>query len=82
MKNGYRDLLVVSKLATLNEAEMQKELNFLDRLLCDVESMANYAIVNEIVDINTYKIIRKPLLVARAIRDKSHKPFIFICNKN
>ena len=82
MKNGYRDLLVVSKLATMNDIEMQKELKFLDRLLCDVESMSNYAVVNEIIDVNSYRIIRKPMLVARSIRDNSNTPFIFICNKN
>lgn len=82
MTNGVRDLLFVSKYSTLSDLEMEKEMQLLNQLLYGVESMSTSALVNEVIDLNRYKIIRKPWQVARAIRQKSNKAFVFIYNKN
>ncbi len=82
MENGSRDLLFVSKFASLSNLEIEKELSLLNKLLYGIELMSTYAIVNEVLDLNKYKVIKKPQLVAQAIREKSQKPFIFIYNKN
>ena len=82
MENGSRDLLVVFRLSTLSYEEMQRELELLNQLLFGVESMDTHSIVNEIIDLNKYKIIRNPFKVARVIMKKKEKPFVFIYNKN
>ncbi len=82
MENGSRDLLFVSKFDTMSNLEIEKELFLLNKLLYGIESMSTYAVVNEVIDLNKYRVIKKPQLVAQAIREKSNKPFIFIYNKN
>ena len=82
MEYGSRDLLVVSKLAELSEAELQKELHLLNEMLFVVESVKTRSIVNEVIDVNRYKIIRKPKEVLNAISLRRNKPFVFISNKN
>ncbi|MEO7310530.1 MAG: hypothetical protein ABIX01_09040 [Chitinophagaceae bacterium] len=66
----------------MSDLEMEKEMQLLNQLLYGVESMSTSALVNEVIDLNRYKIIRKPWQVARAIRQKSNKAFVFIYNKN
>ncbi len=61
---------------------MEKELFLINEILYGIESMSTYAVVNEVIDLNKYRVIKRPHLVAHAIREKSHKPFIFIYNKN
>ena len=67
---------------TISEAAMEHEVDLLSSLLYSVESLQSFCIANEVIDINKYKIIQKPYLIQQAIREKSHKPFVFICNKN
>jgi hypothetical protein len=38
--------------------------------------------VHEIIDINRYKIIRKPWQIQQILQDKPVKPFVFLINKN
>ena len=82
MKTGNRDLLVLMKHDSISEAAMERELDLLSSLLYSVESLQCFCIANEVIDVNKYKIIQKPHLIQQAIREKSHKPFVFICNKN
>lgn len=82
MENGSRDLLVVFRLSTLSQEEMQREFQLLNKLLYGVESINTHAIVNEIIDLNKYKIITNPFKVAKAIMRKHDKPFVFIYNRN
>jgi hypothetical protein len=35
-----------------------------------------------LIDLNRFRIIRKPHLIIKAIRQRELKPFQFICNKN
>ncbi|MBC7650626.1 MAG: hypothetical protein H7101_02630 [Deinococcales bacterium] len=82
MKTGNRDLLVLMKHDSISEAAMEHEIDLLSTLLYSVESLQSFCIANEVIDINKYKIIQKPHLIQQAIREKSYKPFVFICNKN
>lgn len=82
MENGSRDLLFVSKFADMSNLEIEKELFLLNKMLYGIESMSTYALVNEVIDLNKYRVIKKPHQVAQAIREKRNKPFIFLYNKN
>ncbi|MFC4233050.1 hypothetical protein ACFOW1_14205 [Parasediminibacterium paludis] len=82
MKTGNRDLIVLMKYDSVSEAAMEHEITLLNNLLYSVESIHSFCIANEVIDVNKYKIIKKPHLIQQAIRDKSHKPFVFVCNKN
>jgi hypothetical protein len=82
MKTRNRDLLVLLKHGSVSEAAMEHEVTLLNKLLYGVESIHSFCIANEVIDVNKYKIIKKPHLIQQAIRDKSHKPFVFVYNKN
>lgn len=82
MKTGNRDLLVLMKRDSISDAAMEHEVSLLNNLLYSVESIHSFCIANEVIDVNKYKIIQKPHLIQQAIREKSHKPFVFVCNKN
>lgn len=82
MKTGNRDLLVLMKDDSISAEAMEREVELLNTLLFGVESLHSFCIANEVIDVNKYKIIQKPHLIQQAIREKSHKPFVFICNKN
>lgn len=82
MENNNRDLLVVLKSATLSEKELEREFLFLNKILSPLETINNYAVANEIIDLNNYKIIKAPSLIAAVIHKKMNKSFVFISNKN
>jgi len=82
MENVSRDLLFVSKFSTLSNVEMEKQFFLLSEMLHGIESMTTSAIVHEVMDLNKYRVIKKAHLVARAMGEKNHKPFVFIYNKN
>lgn len=82
MKTGNRDLLVLMKNTSVSNETMEREVDLLNTLLYSVESSHSFCIANEVIDVNKFKIIQKPHLIQQAIREKSHKPFVFICNKN
>ncbi len=76
-----RDLLVLSKKASSSQSEMDWEVEMLHQLLYHAESLENFCIANEIVDLNRYKVIQNPAKIKRIIQAKI-KPFQFISNKN
>ncbi len=82
MKSADRDLLVLTKYEIPDPNAMKKELVFLNRLLFSVENIHTFCIVNEIIDVNKYKIVRKPHLIHQIIRERKFKPFVFVFNKN
>ena len=77
-----RDLLVLSKHAISNSVAFEHEVNVLVNILFKVETMQQFCIANEVIDVNRYKIITKPLLVQKAIYQRKNKPFVFINCKN
>lgn len=82
MKSTKRDLLVLSKNVSVNQREMEMEVEKLNDLLLHVESLENFCIANEIIDINRYKIIQHPLKMKQIIGKNKLKPFQFVNNKN
>ena len=77
-----RDLLVLSKKVPLDPQELEHEVKKLHELLFNTETMKNFCVANEIIDVNRYKIISKPLLIEQIVSRNKLKPFQFICNKN
>ncbi|MEJ7679634.1 MAG: hypothetical protein WKG06_17590 [Segetibacter sp.] len=82
MKSSNRDLLVLSKNISTDEREMQLEVEKLNQMLLHAEVIENLCMVNEIIDINNYKIVRKPKKIEKIISNKSLKSFQFIHTKN
>jgi len=82
MKAASRDLLVLSKNASINQREMEIEVEKLNQLLFHAEAIEKLCLVNEIIDINNYRIVTKQKKIEKIIRSNKVKPFQFIHNKN
>ncbi len=82
MNTGNRDLLLLTKYEKPDSVAMKLELKFLNELLYRVESLHHFCIVNEIIDVNRYKIFTKPYQIHKITRERRIKPFVFILNKN
>ncbi len=82
MKTRNRDLLVLLKDEFRNEQAIENELERLNELLHFIETVDNYCIAYEIVDINKYKIYNQRKKIIQVINQEKLKPFQFICNKN
>ena len=82
MNKFNRDFLVVSKNFELNQEELKETILRLDKVLLHVENFNNTCLVNEVFDLNKYKIIKNLQQIGFYITNKSNKPFIFINNKN
>lgn len=82
MKPGKRDLLVLSKNVSIDQREMELEVEKLHHLLFHVESLDNFCVANEIIDLNKYKIIDNPVKIRKIISNNKLKPFQFVNNKN
>lgn len=82
MKSSNRDLLVLSKNILTDAREMQLEVEKLNQILFHVEAIENLCLANEIIDINIYKILRKPEKIEKVISNNRLRPFQFIHTKN
>ncbi|MDQ6814233.1 MAG: hypothetical protein M3040_10875 [Bacteroidota bacterium] len=82
MKSAKRDLLVLSKNASVDQKEMELEVEKLHDLLFHFESISNFCIANEIIDLNKYKVVTDPAKIQKIIITNRMKPFEFINNKN
>ena len=82
MKSSTRDLLVLSKNASIDQREMERVIEKLNQILFNVEAMENLCIVNEIIDLNNYKILTNPKKIEKIISYNKLKRFQFIHNKN
>ena len=82
MKAFNRDLLVLSKKFSVTQQEMEMEVEKLHQLLFEAESVENFCLVSEIIDINRYRIIQNPVKIERLVRQNKLKAFQFINNKN
>ncbi|WP_205512945.1 hypothetical protein [Longitalea arenae] len=82
MKNSNRDLLVLVKDAYTNKEAMQYELQQLNTLLVNFETLESFCMAHEVFDIQKYRILTKRSQVKKIIEKESLKPFVFICNKN
>jgi len=82
MKNSNRDLLVLVKDAYTNQEAMQYELQQLNMLLVDFETLDSFCKAHEVFDIQKYRILTKRSQLQKIIEKETLKPFVFICNKN
>lgn len=64
----------------MSGAAFERQVEQLHELLYHAESWENFCTANEVININRSRIISKPHLIEKALRDK--KPFVFISNKN
>ena len=82
MKNANRDLLVLVKDAYTNKEAMQYELQQLNMLLVNFETLESFCIAHEVFDIQKYRVLTKKSQLQKIIEKETLKPFMFICNKN
>ncbi len=82
MKTPNRDLLVLVKDEFDSEHSMEIELEKLNRLLFQFETLDTISLAHEIFDLNTGKIIEQTKQVRSVLNQKKLKPFQFACNKN
>ena len=82
MKTPNRDLLVLVKNDHLNEKAIEVELERLNQLLFNFETIDNLCIAHEVFDLNVYKIHNHSRVVKKVISKKHLKPFEFLSNKN
>ena len=82
MNSRNRDLLVLTKKASMNQAELEHEIELLNGLFYLVESSNAVSLANEVIDINRYRIIRNLRKVRKIVEQPIMKPFVFISNKN
>lgn len=78
-----RDLLVLSKKVSLDPLRLEQEVEILNKILLQAETISSLCVVSEVIDINRYRIIGKPALIENLLNNKNGlKPFQFLSNKN
>lgn len=82
MKTPDRDLLVLMKDEFVTEQFMACELEKLNDLLFQYETVDTFCEAHEVFDLNNYKILRGSRYIHRILRQQELKPFQFLCNKN
>ena len=82
MKTPNRDLLVLVKDEFDSEHSMEMELEKLNRLLFQFETLDTISVAHEIFDLNVGKVIEVTKQVRSVLNQKKLKPFQFACNKN
>ena len=82
MNRMNRDLLVLFNQELLSPQAIEHEVEMLHELLFVVERLDNLVIAHEILDLNKYKVINKPLTLRSTIQKQELKPFVFLNCKN
>ncbi|PWU04699.1 MAG: hypothetical protein C5B52_01075 [Bacteroidetes bacterium] len=82
MKTPNRDLLVLLRDEFMSEQAIEHEVEQLNEILFHVESVRNFCMAHEIVDLNKYKILSTHKFIVQVVKQKELKPFQFISNKN
>ncbi|MFZ4057787.1 MAG: hypothetical protein ACOYKE_06590 [Ferruginibacter sp.] len=82
MGRSNRDLLVMFNQSLMSEDALQTEIDYLHELLTHTERMEKLIVAHELIDLNKYKIINKPLPLRAAIKSVMQKPFVFLNCKN
>lgn len=82
MNPRNRDLLVLTKKATMNQKELDHEIELLNDLFHLVENSNAVCTACEVIDLNRYKVIRKTKRVKQNLKQPKLKPFVFISFKN
>ena len=82
MKTPDRDLLVLMKDEFATEQFLATELEKLNDLLFQYETLETFCLAHEVFDLNRYKILKGTRYIQRIVRQQELKPFQFLCNKN
>ena len=82
MNNSNRDLLVLFNQELMTQQAIEHEVEMLHQLLYTIERIENLVIAHEIIDLNKYKVINKPMQLRKLIRLRELKPFLFLNCKN
>ncbi|MBN8859715.1 MAG: hypothetical protein J0H29_15070 [Sphingobacteriales bacterium] len=82
MKASNRDLLVLLKDESMSNQAIEQEVESLNELLHDVESADEFCRVNEVIDMNRYKIHREQKSLVQVMYQPELKPFVFLSNMN
>ncbi len=82
MKTTNRDLLVLVKDESMDQRQIELELEKLNALLFQLETVESFCTAHEIFDIKRHKLIDNRRKVVKMIHMPELKPFQFICNKN
>lgn len=82
MNNPNRDLLVLFNQEMMSPQAIEHEVEMLHRLLYTFEGLDSLVIAHEIIDLNKYKVIKKPHQLRNIIRKRDLKPFVFLNCKN
>jgi hypothetical protein len=82
MNNPNRDLLVLFNQELMTPQSIEHEVELLHQLLYAIERIDNLIIAHEIIDLNKYKVISKPMQLRKLIRQQQLKPFVFLNCKN
>ena len=82
MKTPNRDLLVLVKDDHLNKEAIEFELEQLNQLLLEFETVDKLCSAHEVIDMNKYKIFNQTKVIRQVISQKVLKSFLFLCNKN
>jgi hypothetical protein len=77
-----RDLLVLSKRVSEDPRKLEHEVEVLDVILFQTETIRNLCITCEVIDVNRYKIIQKHTRLEKILKQEELKPFQFLFNKN
>ena len=80
MKNLDRDLLVLLKSEFMNDQAIEREVNYLNKILLYTESPAQFCNAHELVLRN--RITSNPKKILNACQQTELKAFYFLINKN
>jgi len=73
MKTPTRDLLVLVRNDHMNEKAIEMELEKLNQLLFNYETIQNLCVAHEVFDLNVYKIHNSFKLLKKVISKKSNR---------
>lgn len=82
METPRRELVVLSRPSLSRKEDYEQEVRMLHQLLQQAERWESFCAVHVIIDINRYKIIRKPWQIQQILQEKPMRPFVFLVNKN
>jgi len=82
MKSPNRDLLVLLKDETMSEQAIEREVEKLNDMLFQLESVDNFCVSHEMLDMNKFKIFTDQKSIMQVVRQKELKPFVFLCSLN
>jgi len=82
MKSPNRDLLVLLKDETMSEQAIEREVEKLNDMLFQLESVDNFCVSHQLLDLNKFKIFTDQRSIMQVTRQKELKPFVFLCSLN